>query len=78
MDTSLVVRHDVTYLARVPGSAQKAEGISSDRFRNREELDHVHPSLSAFNFGDKGLRLAQSVCELLLDDTGVGGSTSPR
>jgi hypothetical protein len=56
---------------------EKAEGISPDRFGDGDEFYHVHPSFPAFHFSDKELRLAESVCELLLDHTDVRPSAPP-
>jgi hypothetical protein len=46
---------------------QEAEGISSDRFRDRDEFNHIDATLAAFHFRDEGLRLSEPVGELLLD-----------
>src|SRR5436190_19999440 len=49
---------------------QDPQRIGADFAGNDDELDHVEPSLAAFVFGNKALRLAEALGELLLREAG--------
>src|SRR4051812_45560448 len=57
---------------------QDLRRVRSDGARDHDELDHVEPSLAAFVFGNKTLRLTEALGELLLSKAGFIARTDQQ